>query len=218
MDQIPEVVIRNSRKDIRLRSLGAFGDNDERSYYSLEIVNALIQAGAEEMYKDTDGIEDRIGAKSTTGAREIYLPPEFLRAKLVLYDGLPLREAQLVLTDFSDSASNGTPIWFSIFGWPTPTLYLGPCLASSSVEVDIFYYRGPRQMTSDSEIIELPPMFIDNVTNYVKGHLALNDKMYQSADRYIQQFNAGREKFKFFMANNSRSNYVEALHDYGGFS
>lgn len=202
-----------TRKQIRKRVLGATGESDRSSFYG-SLVNDWIDDALVAIYEDTDGVEDTWISQTVVGQRDYPCPPGFLQAKLVLYQGDPLVENRLILQDYFDQGTT-YPSWFKLWGWPTPSLLLGPLPPSAAVELRVFYYRSPLPLIDDDAIPPLPDIYHPYLADYATAMLKLADGKMDQAGFYMRKFEAGRTSFRQFLENNGRSNYLTEINDAG---
>lgn len=201
-----------TRAQLRKRALGTAGENDKTSFYGT-VVNDWLNDALKDFYTSTNGVEDTYTTNTVVGQRNYMCPDGFLHAKLLLYNGDPLREERLVTQDFYDSGT-GYIEMFTVWGWPMPQILLGPLAPSNVYPLTLFYYRTPRLMSDDSHVPELPDLFQPYLADYAGGMLALGDNDSARAGVLFQKFQAGRAEFQRFMLDNSRSNYVQVLDDW----
>lgn len=198
-----------TRRDIRRRALAYAGESDKTSYYQ-GAVDDWIDDALQEMQAGMDGVEDTWTVVTVAGMRAYLLPDGFLRPKLVLFNGEAIPEIQLEAQDFY-SGGNSDPAWYTIWGWPLPSILLGPQPPASAKTLTVYHHRAPLRLVSDDSVPELPGPFQPSLSFYAAAQIKLSDEDPQTADLMMRQFNQSRLEFRRFMVDNSRSNYQQVL-------
>ncbi|HYE78715.1 MAG TPA: hypothetical protein VEI97_12090, partial [bacterium] len=167
--------------------------------------NKFINDGIIEMVTMGPGIQDLWTITTVSGQRSYPLPPGFMSAKLVLYNGAEVEHRPLVTQDFFSSGS----------GWVTQyalwrgkkEILLGPNPPSDAETLTVYYYREPTYLTDDDDQPEVPNFLRPALARYAAAQVLSADGNVPEADRFRGDFEGARRRYIDWLQYESKGNF-----------
>lgn len=160
------------------------------SFYAAAEIYDLIYQAELEIARDTKMLEGVTTTTSTASTQSYSYPTGVLEIKRVEYNGAKLQpivfrqDDNLTLFN-SNETTVGTPIYY--YDW-AKTLYLRPIPQTSSVQIRIYYYKEPAQVTSATQVLEVPALFHMCIVDYVVAEMAAKDQDHVTSNQYFDKW------------------------------
>jgi hypothetical protein len=159
------------------------------SFFATAEIYDLIYQAELEIAEETKVIEVTalVSGGSIDGTRAYAIPTTISEVKRVEYDGRKLTKIDFdqddVLTLFdSNTTVEGEPFQFSEWGG---SLYLRPIPDTSSLQIRVYGFGLPAEVTSPSQVLEVPAIFHMKIVDRVVGEMAMKDSNTAIGSQYI---------------------------------
>lgn len=198
--------------DLRAMALGAIDETVSDNHYGT-LVARWINEGLQRMVTEAEGLEDTATFDTVVGVRDYALPGppdspgEFLRMKMVLYDGRAIPESQLLNFDFF---SSGTGFVDRFYIWNDRILF-GPMTPGQVKPVTLYFYRTPALLSTDTDAPEIPDRFRGYLADYATAQMLIADGRGAEGGVFMQSFDQGARKYLHWAREKSRSNFKQVL-------
>jgi hypothetical protein len=162
------------------------------TFYAQAEIWALIYQAELEIARETKMLEGRttISGGSIASTQSYAYPTGVLEVKRVEYNGQKLkridfREDDRITFLNSNTTETGTPTYY--YDWDR-TLYFRPIPDTSALAIRIYYYKEPAEITSASQVLEIPSIFHMCIVDYVAAELAAKDTQWDTAKAYFDKW------------------------------
>lgn len=167
-------------------------NSSSSSFYSSNEIYDLIYQAELEIARETLMIEGAttISGGSISGTRTYALPSTLLEVKRVEYDGQKLEPIDFRQDDAatlmnSNTTATGRPQYYTLWN---DTLYLRPIPDTSALVIKLYGYNLPAQITSASQVLEVPKVFHMAIVDYVVAEMATKDQNSATAQLYFDKW------------------------------
>lgn len=153
-------------------------------------------------------------ATTVIGQQEYSKPTNTIMIKRVTYDGQKLhpytmREDDAVTLSNQSTTNTGYSQYY--FEWDT-SIFLRP-VPESAVELKIFSYNMPQEVTSNSTL-EVPTRYHLDISIYLLAVMTAKDRNYDGSDRYMAQWQARVAKAKAYERKMLRGDSFSVIQDW----
>ena len=199
--------------DLKLRAIGMMDAPTTDSHYGA-LVTAWINDGLMRMCMEGEGIEDLKSFTTVAGTRAYTLPvvtdataKQFIRAKMVLYDGRVLDYNPILNLDFF-SSGNSPPDKYTIWNGQ---ILLGPSPPDAAETLDVYYVREPLLLSAAGDKPEIPNRFRSYLADYAASMQMMADGDLNDARALMASYEAGVARYRHWAVFKSKQNYVQVI-------
>lgn len=157
------------------------------TFYSDDELYQLAYEGCQELAREAACIERVFTTPSVVGQQAYAYPTQTIGIKRVTYDGKRLDRITFRQDDmltYLDSATTDQGEPDKYFIWNN-TLYLRPLPDTADLNIQIFAYNEPQEITAVSTF-EIPNMWISSLIDYVVANMSAKEKNWD-ANGYHQK-------------------------------
>jgi len=171
--------------DIQTRARERYNAEGD-TFFSDQMLRALIFSAQDELAKEGWVIENTYQTDSTADTRTLTYPENTLAIKEVRYDydklwKLPLRRDPKTST----SDPTGTPRAYAVWD---DNIILYPTPDTTGDVIQIRTYSYPQDICSNTDPIQVPQEYRDDLIDYVLAHMAIKDQNIPLYNTYIAQW------------------------------
>jgi len=148
-----------------------------------------------------EGVEDIATIPAIPNQRAYNLPQNYIRIKLVTFNGLKLTYRQIITQDFFSTGTTTYPDRFSIWN---NQLLLGPLPPANTFPIVIYYYREPNPMVNPTDIPEIPNRFRPYIADYGGAQQMIADGALQDAQVLMSRFTQGVQEYMEWQRQRTR--------------
>ena len=166
----------------------AVGDD----FFSDQMLRDAIFDAQSDLAKEGYVIEKTFETDSVADQREYTYPDNVLSIREIRYDYEKLEKVALYKDPKTSSADpTGTPSQYAIWD---EVIYLFPTPDTSSETIQIKCYAYPQDITSNSDSIEVPQEYREDIITFVNYVMAMKDQNFTLADRLFNSWQMVIEK------------------------
>lgn len=164
--------------------------SDGQNHVGVAQMNLFINQAQERMAAQSGGCEDIFNQNAIVGVRSYPMPSGFISAKLVLYNGTPLRPVVIAGQDFF-SSGNTYADRYALFGTSRVFLLLGSLPPSATYPITVCHYREPYQLVNDGDQPDIPNRFRSYLADYAAAKFCEHDGNLADAANFMKQYQEG---------------------------
>lgn len=176
--------------DIKRRVKRQFGDEAGAQITDADITDWANDAQID-ITRKTECLQEHVETDSVAADASYDVPTDFLRLRLVEYNGKKLDRVELEernqLNKYATNSSpTGEPQIYYVWG---RKIWLYPAPESSGTGVlDIFYVKHPAEMSGDSDIPEIPTQYHEDIVRYCLARAKELDEEDEKAESTMQDY------------------------------
>jgi len=197
-------------EDLVRQRMNVVGD----TFWSSAELRQLMWIACFELARECMCIERTYTTTSVANQRDYDYPSNTIAIKRVTYDGEKLepitwREDDALTLNDTSTSNTGTPKYYAVWN---NTLYLRPTPDTSALDIEIFSYNQPQEITATSSF-EIPEQFIPDIQYYLLAAMASKEGDVNKAQYYQQMWDRSLVRAKTFCRKARRTDSFAAVQD-----